>query len=295
MAPTFRLYPQLRDAYLIPLRDHAALREKYTRNGGNSFLKRSATSLRIKKDETFQFNFWGVAFNGRVCIVIGNLPNDARPGVWTRTDFKTAQGTAGLDLLDTIQEAFDHLKMDRYTGNYRIRAAEVKAIQLDLEERGPPVALETQTESETAAFQRQIPAYKPERMKSRPSAPEALRALGAPLTANVLAAGMRSLLNKHAPQSSEAGESRAFMAIMKRGHQEMALKLGLLQITQSSPNAPAIQVSGALTIQSSAGAPAIQSSAGAPAIQSSAGAPAIQSSAGAPAIQSSGTVMDTTE
>ncbi|KAL7903717.1 hypothetical protein GGI35DRAFT_492332 [Trichoderma velutinum] len=214
--------------------------------------------------------------------------------------------------------------MDRYTGNYRIRAAEVKAIQLDLEERGPPVALKTQTESETAALQRQIrpldmryelrsgryqppqlkAAYEPERMKSRPSAPEALRALGAPLTANVLAAGMRSLLDEHAPQSSEAGESRAilqqaessqvkqyelladalndltpnqFMAIMKRGHQEMALKLGLLQTTQSSPNAPAIQVSGA------------------PTIQSSASAPAIQSSAGAPAIQSSGTVMDTTE
>ncbi|PKK40757.1 hypothetical protein CI102_15078 [Trichoderma harzianum] len=310
MAPTFRRYPQLRDAYLIPLRDHASVREKYTTAGGNSFLKRSANSLRIKNGEIFQFNFWGVAFDGRVCIVIGNLPNDSRPGAWTRTDFKNAHGAEGLNLLDSIRACFGHPKLDRYTGKHRIRAAEVRAIQLDLEERGPPVALETQMESETAALQRQIRPldmryelrsgrYQPPQLKAAYEPDTALRALGAPLTANVLAAGIRNVLDEHAPQSSEESAAMVqqvgslpakqyellsdalknvtpeqFYEFMKRGHQEMALKLGLLQTTQSSPNAPAIQ---------SSGAPAIQVS----------GTPAIQSS-GVPANQSSDT-MDTTE
>ncbi|KAL6788395.1 hypothetical protein GGI42DRAFT_347295 [Trichoderma sp. SZMC 28013] len=305
MAPTFRLHPQLRDAYLVPLRDYPVLRERYTQKGGNSFLKRSTASLKLKKGEIrLQFNFWGVAFDGRVCIVIGNLPNDSRPGAWTRTDFKAAHGKDGLDLLDSVRACFGHPMIDRYTGKNRIRAEEVRAIQLELEERGPPVALETQTESETAALQRQIRpldmryelrsgGYRPPHLRAADEPDTALRALGAPLTANVLAAGIRNVLDEHAAQSSE--ESAAivqqvefsqakqygliisdaldnlnaadFYEFMKRGHQEMARKLGLLQTTQSSPNAPAIQSSGAPVIQVSS----------------------------APANQSSGTVMDTTE
>ncbi|KAL7932223.1 hypothetical protein V8C35DRAFT_307726 [Trichoderma chlorosporum] len=85
--PIFVLLPQLRDSYLIPWKDHLGLMDRYTTSNGHQLARRAEKAL--KQCSIMQeFNFWSIAFNGNVCMIVGKLPDDKEPGVWSRSEFK---------------------------------------------------------------------------------------------------------------------------------------------------------------------------------------------------------------
>ncbi|PTB34941.1 hypothetical protein M441DRAFT_94172 [Trichoderma asperellum CBS 433.97] len=88
--------PQLRDAFLIPMKDYPIARDAYINAENYHVMVKSSPSalLRCPWEE---FNIWQVAYNGRTCLVFGIPKGQTKLCVWTRTDMKTVYGSAQAD------------------------------------------------------------------------------------------------------------------------------------------------------------------------------------------------------
>ncbi|KAL7961525.1 hypothetical protein V8C34DRAFT_272811, partial [Trichoderma compactum] len=54
------------------------------------------------------FQYWSVAYDGRVCMVIGKMPPDDLPGIWSRSDLRKAWGATATDkVLNMVRAEMD--------------------------------------------------------------------------------------------------------------------------------------------------------------------------------------------
>ncbi|KAL7940748.1 hypothetical protein V8C42DRAFT_356048 [Trichoderma barbatum] len=101
--PIFVDIPQLRDAYILPVSAYPALKSEYIRHGGHVMSKQD------------------IAYNGRICLIFGTVPEKTDNSVWTRSDLKTVFPAAEAD--EHINAAFlalDHGDPDKDSKGRRI-------------------------------------------------------------------------------------------------------------------------------------------------------------------------------
>jgi hypothetical protein len=103
ITPIFVEDPQFRDAYLIPMKDYPAAKDVYNNAEGRHVMVKQTPSALLGSSWD-DFNLWQVAYNGRTCLIFGIPPGQAHLGVWTRTDMKSAFGSAQTD--EEINRAF---------------------------------------------------------------------------------------------------------------------------------------------------------------------------------------------
>ncbi|UKZ59256.1 uncharacterized protein TrAtP1_000574 [Trichoderma atroviride] len=137
--PIFVELPQLRDSYLIPWKDHLGLMDRYQDSNGHQLARRAEKALK-ECSMMQEFNFWSIAFNGNVCMIVGRLPDDKEeggwskePGVWSRSEFKKIFGSDADKMFNAIREEMGHPWIE---SKRRKRVADVESFKMKLRNRG---------------------------------------------------------------------------------------------------------------------------------------------------------------
>ncbi|PTB49515.1 hypothetical protein M431DRAFT_512945 [Trichoderma harzianum CBS 226.95] len=137
--PIFVEMQQLRDSFLVPCRLDPSLKEAYIKAKGNQFHRRTLESL-PPANSMDTFNFWSVSYDGRVCMVIGNMPGDPAPGMWSRSDLRNAWGMKKTDtILNMIRAEMDHPYMDNGRKKNILGEDTIDELRRRLGERGKSV------------------------------------------------------------------------------------------------------------------------------------------------------------
>lgn len=104
---------QLKDFYLNPTKQHPLLRDEWVERG-------HVVALSLERDPALinartkleDMRFWGVAYNGRYCYLMGTAPpHNGNPQVWSRSTLN--QVFPAIDsYINGAREWFDHVSMD---------------------------------------------------------------------------------------------------------------------------------------------------------------------------------------
>lgn len=100
--------PHFRDAYLLSANVSGEVRSSYAAEQGHSMTKQDNTTFTCELNE---FDLWQIAYNGRMCLIMGKVPRREEDGggrgnlgLWTRSDLQKKFGKKETD--EWINRAF---------------------------------------------------------------------------------------------------------------------------------------------------------------------------------------------